>query len=118
MAEYFKTSIDGDEFEPFPADEADVIVGPQNGEVRWLRHDPSGDPAAGIFRCDSSVTSYFWAQDESIHVLEGSVEIVFEDGEKVHLQAGDVGSFCRGQRADWHITGPFREFFVLSGKSS
>jgi hypothetical protein len=116
MADFFSTRVDHDQFEPFPFPEADVIDGTPNGGVHWLRQDASGTPVTGIFRSDSAVVSYAWDQDETIHVLEGTVEIVFDDGERLPLRPGDVASFAHGQRAVWHITGPFKELFVLSDR--
>ena len=114
MAEFYSTSVDAQDFEPYPLDPDDIIEGKPNSRVHWLRQDETTGLAAGIFCSEPVSARYVWAQDETIHVLEGEVRIEYEDGDAVELGPGDVASFKKGDRAVWRITSPFKEFFVLS----
>ncbi|MEO8328667.1 MAG: cupin domain-containing protein [Candidatus Nanopelagicales bacterium] len=55
---------------------------------------------------------------ETIHVLEGSVRIEIADGQTLELGPGDIASLPAGIEEVWHITAPFKEFWVLSEASS
>jgi len=50
-------------------------------------------------------------------VLEGAVRIEIAGGAVLDLQAGGVASLPAGMETTWHITAPFREFWILSGPS-
>ena len=96
-------------------DLGDVIV----GEVHVLRSDDGERPyAAGLWRVLGQLPSpfaYDFEQNETIHVLEGTVVIEVEDGPVLELSGGDIASFAAGSRAVWRITRtPFKELFVLS----
>jgi uncharacterized cupin superfamily protein len=52
-------------------------------------------------------------QREVIAVLEGSVRIVFADGDDVILGVGDVATIPAGLATTWHVSTPFREMWVL-----
>jgi uncharacterized cupin superfamily protein len=114
MAEFFSTRVDADGFEPYPLDPADIIEGEPNSRVHWLRQDEDTGLYTGIFRADPVKTRYAWAQDETVHILEGEVRIEFDDGDAIELGPGDVASFRKGDSAVWDIKSPLREFFVLS----
>ncbi len=52
-------------------------------------------------------------QRETIHVLEGSVRIEFEDREPIELGPGDLASFPAGLAMTWHVTTPFKELWFF-----
>jgi hypothetical protein len=88
------------------------------GEVHWLRNDEGERPYyAGLWRVTGPLERfpYEFELNETIHVLEGRVEIAVEEGPTLDLGAGDVASFPAGARAVWRVyETPFRELFVLS----
>jgi uncharacterized cupin superfamily protein len=47
-------------------------------------------------------------------VLEGEVTIEVADGPTLHLRAGDLASLPAGRETTWHITAPFKEFWVFA----
>jgi ethanolamine utilization protein EutQ (cupin superfamily) len=57
-----------------------------------------------------------WTPDhrETVHVLEGSVRIEFEDRPPLELQPGDIASFPAGLAMTWHVTTPFKELWFLA----
>jgi uncharacterized cupin superfamily protein len=53
-------------------------------------------------------------QRETIHILEGAVRIEIAGGPELELNAGDLASLPAGIDTVWHVTTPFKEFWVLS----
>jgi uncharacterized cupin superfamily protein len=50
-------------------------------------------------------------------ILEGAVRIEIAGEATLDLETGDVASLPAGTQTTWHITAPFREFWVISGPS-
>ena len=100
-----------DEFEPFVFEDKEL------GRVHWLRTTGSGEGMllAGIWASEPTSFPYDFPGDETFQVLEGSVRIEPESGEAVELNAGDLASFPKGTPSTWHVTAPFKKFFVISG---
>jgi uncharacterized cupin superfamily protein len=46
--------------------------------------------------------------------LEGAARIEIDDGPVLELGAGDIASLPAGARTTWHLTTPFREFWVIT----
>ncbi len=105
------SNIATDEYEPF------LNEGEAFGDVHWLRVGSGGDGVlyTGLWTHDPADLPYVFPGDETFHVLEGEVTIDVEGGDSVTLKAGDIASFSKGQSSTWHITQPFKKFFVISG---
>src|SRR5690625_2308512 len=59
------------------------------------------------------VAPYPFAREEVIYVIEGAVDIEFENGEKYSLKAGDVGAFAKDSPSTWTFTFPFAKLSVF-----
>jgi uncharacterized cupin superfamily protein len=46
-------------------------------------------------------------------VLEGAARIEIEGGPTIEVKEGDLFSIPKGASTTWHLTKPFREFWVL-----
>jgi uncharacterized cupin superfamily protein len=70
---------------------------------------------AGLMRILSADGPVPWTPDqrETVHILEGSVRIEFDDRPPVELHPGDIASFPAGIRMTWHITTPFKEMWFF-----
>ena len=53
----------------------------------------------------------------SFMIIEGAARIEIAGGATLDLEAGGVASLPAGTATTWHITAPFREFWVMSGPS-
>ena len=88
-------------------------------EIGGLMHMLGTAPGfeAGFTRFDTSPEplQYTPPQRETFMVLEGSARIEIAGGTTLDLGPGGVGSIPAGTECTWHITAPFREFWVLSG---
>jgi uncharacterized cupin superfamily protein len=52
-------------------------------------------------------------QRETVHVLEGSVRIEFENRAPVELGPGDIASFPAGMAMTWYVSTPFKELWFF-----
>jgi hypothetical protein len=104
----FVGSLSTDEWEPDP-------------DVGGLMHILCDLPGlqAGFTRFDVDPPPVPWRplQRESFVVLEGMVRIEIAGGGTLDLTKGDAATLPAGTDTTWHITMPFREFWVLSGPS-
>ena len=71
---------------------------------------------AGMSRFTDVAEPIIWALParETLVVLEGEARIEIEGASTITLKAGDMASLPAGARTTWHLTTPFREFWVLN----
>jgi uncharacterized cupin superfamily protein len=104
----FVSSLSADAWEPDP-------------DVGGLMHVLCDEPGlqAGFTRYDAPPAPVHWTppQHETFMILEGSARIEIAGGATLDLEAGGVATLPAGTETTWHITAPFREFWVLSGPS-
>jgi uncharacterized cupin superfamily protein len=92
--------------------EKDPEVG---GETHYLCAGAGVD--AGLTRFDeASVSRVQWTLPgrETILVLEGEARIEIAGGPTLELKAGDMASMPTGAETTWHLTLPYREFWVIA----
>lgn len=101
----FVSKISTDEWEPDP----DV----PGSEMHELVHD--GNIWAGLTRFTTVDGPSTWTppQRETIHVLEGRTRIEIAGGPTLDLGPGDIASLPAGIETVWHVTAPFKEFWVF-----
>jgi uncharacterized cupin superfamily protein len=104
----FASSLSTDEWE------ADPDVG---GLMHVLCDLP--ELQAGFTWYDTAPAPVSWTppQRETFMIIEGAARIEIAGGATLELEAGGVASVPAGTETTWHITAPFREFWVLSGPS-
>ena len=102
----FVTSLSTDAWEPDP-------------DVGGLMHILCDVPGvwAGFTRYDTAPAPVAWTPPhrETFMILEGAVRIDIANGATLEMHTGDIASLPAGTETTWHITAPFREFWVLSG---
>lgn len=104
-------SVDVTDYEPFLVGDTAI------GEVHWIR-DGGADGttlAVGLWRSEPQTFPYPFAADETIHVLEGVLDVELADGTVVALRPGDIASFVKGTESVWTVREPFKKLFVVSG---
>ena len=104
--EVFVSNISPDTWEPDP----DV----PGSEMHELMHVDGA--WAGLTRFAEADAPLTWTppQRETIHVLEGSARIEIAQGPTLELGPGDIASLPAGRETTWHVTAPFKEFWVFS----
>jgi uncharacterized cupin superfamily protein len=75
----------------------------------------SDGPSAGMSRVTAEGDPIAWRlpQREFFLVLEGSAHIEITDGPTLDLRAGDMATLPAGAETTWHLSVPFKEFWVL-----
>jgi uncharacterized cupin superfamily protein len=70
---------------------------------------------AGLTRILATDGPLPWTPDqrETIHVLEGSVRIEFEDRLPLEIGPGDIVSFPAGLAMTWYVETPFKELWFF-----
>ena len=103
----FTSNVSTDDWSPDP----DV----PGTEMHELFHDDH--LWVGLTRILTADEPLPWKPDqrETVHVLEGSVRIEFEDRLSLELGPGDVASFPAGLAMTWHVSTPFKELWFLAG---
>ena len=71
---------------------------------------------AGLTRILTTDGPLSWTADqrETVHVLEGSVRIEFEERAPLELRVGDIASFPAGLAMKWHVSTPFKELWFMA----
>lgn len=112
-----KSYIEATAFEPFELDPDDVLEGPFDGRVHWLRQQSGGEGVllAGIFICAASKVNHSFSADETFHVLSGAATYELSDGTTTSVTVGDIASFSKGASGVFTAHSEFKKFFVISG---
>lgn len=121
-----------------PSSSADAIVGQgrldteafvpmliedeAHGEVQFLRDDTKHDRVnrVAVWRLTAEQvpyeSPYYFRNDETIVVLDGELEMTFDDGTVRTIGPGDVISVLSGTSTQWRIEKPFKKFVVEVGQ--
>lgn len=89
---------------------------PEVGGLMHLLCDVPG-LEAGLTRFDTAPAPLRYTPEkrETFIILDGAARIEIAGGTTLDLGTGGIGSIPAGTETTWHITAPFREFWVLSG---
>ncbi|MFT3863252.1 MAG: cupin domain-containing protein [Solirubrobacterales bacterium] len=92
----------------------------QEGEVHWIRCEGSDGVSlkVGIWRASpgdipESMPVTF-VGSETLHVLEGRLDLDIEGAEGVSLTPGDIVNFEKGTETVWKLRSPFKALMVIA----
>ena len=98
---------------PSPTDPSWIKSGTPNFRMNATAVSPDGRTVSGLWACDGPSTfEWHFGEDETIHVLEGGVEIDYLQ-HRVTLRAGDMFRFRAGTTALWHVPVHVKKMFTL-----
>lgn len=107
--------------EPWDLDTLEVVEGdPRTHGNILYESGPGGSGfgpggfAVGVYEQEPCVTAYRLEQNETVHVLKGSVHIALDDGVSVELGPGDITVLPQGRKSRWTFREPTRVLFMLS----
>jgi len=102
----YKSSLATDDWRPDPE------VG---GEMHTLLSEDQIEAGLSRFAtAQSDPIEWTLPKRETVLILEGEARIEIAGGPTLELRAGDIASMPKGARTTWHLTTPFREFWVLA----
>lgn len=96
-----------------PIPQAWIIEGAPAARKKRLATSSDRLATADMWDCTAGRFSWFYHDDEVIHVLEGSVVIEDEAGTRRRLQAGDTFLFPAGSRYLWTVSNYIRKIAFL-----
>jgi uncharacterized cupin superfamily protein len=91
--------------------EPDPEVG---GEMHILYSGGGFEAGLSRFSEDSESVTWTLPARETLLVLEGEARVEIAGGPTLDLKAGAMASLPKGAETTWHLTVPFKEFWVLS----
>lgn len=98
---------------PVEAAPAQVLSGTPNFRAAPFAHSPDRRSSSGIWACDGPTTfDWSFGSDEVVHVLEGRVDVTYQD-RQFTLLPGDTAVFYAGTQARWHVSQHVRKSYTL-----
>jgi uncharacterized cupin superfamily protein len=101
----FVSSVSAETWEPDPE------VG---GEMHVLCSGHGAESGLSRFTGTEGPVRWTLPGRETILILEGAARIEIDEGPVLELAAGDIASLPAGARTTWHLTTPFKEFWVIT----
>lgn len=92
-----------------PINPAWVLEGAPLARIEHLSSSADGSASTYFWDCTAGRFNWFYAFDETLHILEGSVTLKFANGETRRVAAGDVVFFPKGSCAEWTVDGYIRK---------
>lgn len=109
-------SLDGPGWFPYPIPPEEIKEGEPACEVKILRTVGVSTPIlrAAFFSAEPSTFTWEFSQDETFVILEGTISVEFESGEKFDLEPNDALSVSAGSNATFVVHEPSRKFTVVT----
>src|SRR5260370_40652809 len=101
----FRSSVSADTWEPDPE------VG---GEMHILCSGMGTEAGLSRFTEASEPVRWTLPARETVLVLEGQARLEIAGGPTLELKSGDIVSLPQGAQTTWHMTHPFKEFWVIT----
>jgi hypothetical protein len=95
-------STDPARLEPAPIRPEWVLQGAPVARAVELSRSPDGTAMTALWDCTAGAFNWFFAGDETVHIVEGEVVVEDEGGTRT-LRAGDVALFSAGTWAKWTV---------------
>ena len=70
----------------------------------------------GIWEKEISNFDWSYGDTETCYILEGEVEVIGEDGEKIEFSKGDLVQFEKGLKCVWNVKKPVRKYYNFNLK--
>lgn len=93
------TAIDGITLAPAPITPAWVVDGNPVARAAELSRSTDGTAVSLVWDCTAGTFNWHFGIDETVHILEGEVEVSAEGAAPRVLRAGDVALFRSGTTA-------------------
>lgn len=101
-----------DDFRPTPIEPSWILEGNPEARSSPIARSADGLFSCGRWECTAGRFHFFYASDEIIQILEGSVTIEV-DGREQTLEAGDVAILEQGLTTTWTVHGYVKKFAIF-----
>lgn len=96
-----------------PIDAADVLTGSPRARACTWAVSPDRTTTHWIWECTAGSFRWWFAFDETVTVVEGSVSVEVDGEEPMVLGAGDAAYFPAGRMSTWTVEEYVRKHAVL-----
>jgi len=114
-------NVDGVALEPWEPEGLEVLEGdPQTRGHIFFESGPDGGgfgpggTVVGVYEQQPCKTRYRLVQTETVHLLDGDIQIELDNGESVGLRPGEITVLEKGNVSTWAFRSASRVLFVLS----
>ena len=90
-------------FVPCPIRAAWILEGSPVARLELLSSSADGTASTYYWDCTAGRFNWYYAFDETLHILEGSVSLKDPSGRSRLVSAGDVVFFPAGSSAEWTV---------------
>lgn len=101
------------ELQPDPIPRQWILEGNPTARRKLLVGSSDGMASTHMWDCTAGRFNWYYGADEIIHVLEGSVLVEDDAGERRQLGAGDTFLFPAGSRFHWTVPHYIRKIAFL-----
>jgi len=102
MRAFDSSEIAAARLEPAPIEPSWILDGAPQARCAELSRSRDGTAATFVWECSAGAFDWTFAADETVHILEGEVEVDDGLGARV-LRAGDVALFHAGATCRWRV---------------
>ena len=88
---------------PLPIQPAWILAGKPEARYHVLSRSVDGTARTVVWDCTAGRFNWYYDVDETIYILQGSVEIKKPSGEVLRVAAGDSVMFRAGSCAEWTV---------------
>ena len=96
-------SIDAVALKPAPIEPDRVLAGSPVARAGEIARSTDGTTVSLVWDCTAGTFSWYFGVDETVHIVEGEVEVSAEGFGPRTLRAGDAALFRAGTTARWHV---------------
>jgi uncharacterized cupin superfamily protein len=86
-----------------------ILAGEPVARAALLSSSADGTASTYYWDCTAGVFNWYYAFDETLHVLEGSVTLKAPSGGSRRVVAGDIIFFPAGSQAEWTVDNYIRK---------
>lgn len=99
--------------QPSPIEQDWILDGdPQARTAEWSR-SVDGTTTTNVWDCTAGRFRWYFAVDEIVHIMDGSVTVSSDDHPARTLVAGDAALFRAGTWSEWHVENYVRKHAIL-----
>ena len=95
--------IDEAALAPAPITPGWIVAGAPVARAAELSRSADGTAVSLVWDCTAGTFDWHFGVDETVHILEGDVEVSTAGFAPRRLEAGDVALFRAGTTARWHV---------------
>ncbi|MDH7799815.1 MULTISPECIES: cupin domain-containing protein [unclassified Beijerinckia] len=101
--DFAAAALDAVVLEPAPINPEWIVTGAPLARSVEIFRSPDGAATCNVWDCTAGTFKWYFGVDETVHILQGEVEVTAQDGSVRVLKPGEVAFFASGTWATWRI---------------